>query len=788
MTYQPHLIEPHWIEQWQANPPDVASPHPSPYYVLEMFPYPSGQLHVGHVRNYTIGDCIARFKQMTGHRVLHPFGFDAFGLPAENAAIKHGVSPHEWTDRNMATMTQQLKRLGIGYNWHRPLATCDPAYYRHNQWLFLELYRRGLVERRKGWVNWDPVDETVLANEQVIDGKGWRSNAVVEKREIEQWYIKITDYADELLAGLDRLPHWPERVKTMQRHWIGKRTGTHVIFQHPTLSISVFTTRPDTLFGVVAIVLSPEHEAIGPLLQANPHAPDRRARIADMQRQAIDPSQTGGADMQIVSLDATVTHPLTQQAIPVYVSDYVSTAFGSGALMAVPAHDERDFRFATHTGLPIIPVVTHPEHDTLPMLQPGTLIHSGPYTGMTSHDATLAINSDLQAQGAGGVTVTYRLKDWLISRQRYWGTPIPMAYTPEGTPIPIPDDQLPVLLPTDVKFGQGNPLDTSPSFATVSLNGQLCQRETDTMDTFVDSSWYFLRFADPTCAEQPCRPDVVAPWLPVAHYIGGIEHAILHLLYARFMTKVFRDLGLVSIDEPFERLVCQGMVIKEGAKMSKSLGNVVEPGPIIDTYGADTLRVFILFGAPVERDLEWSMSGIDGAHRFLNRLWRVVTDPQPATDTPTITKQVHATIKAVTRDIDQLGFNTAIARLMELVNTLTQHGSTPESRDQLVRLLAPFAPMMAQELWHRLGHRDWVHAAPFPTHDEALLVEHEVTIVVQINGKTRDTIRVDKGSDATTIETLARKSERGGRFVKEIAVKKVIVVPDKLINFVGGPL
>jgi len=787
MTYQPHIIEPHWIKQWQTTPQTPPSPDKPPYYVLEMFPYPSGQLHVGHVRNYTIGDCIARFKQMTGHHVLHPFGFDAFGLPAENAAIKHGVSPQTWTDQNMDTMTQQLKRLGIGYSWQQPVATCTPDYYRHTQWLFLELYRRGLIERRKGWVNWDPVDQTVLANEQVIDGRGWRSNALVEKREIEQWVVKITAYADELLSGLDRLPHWPERVKTMQRHWIGKRTGTEVIFQHTTRSIPVFTTRPDTLFGVVALVLSPEHEAIGPLLQDHPQASDRKARLAEIQRRAIDPSQSGGEEMVIVPLDTTVTHPLTQDAIPVYVSDYVSASFGSGALMAVPAHDERDMRFATQAGLPIIPVVTHPEHDTLPMVTPGILINSGPYSGLDSESAQSAITHALHAKGLGGPTVTYRLRDWLISRQRYWGTPIPMAYDELGTPIPLPDDQLPVCLPTDVTFGQGNPLDTSPSFGTVSVNGQRCRRETDTMDTFMDSSWYFLRFADPTCADRPCRPDQVAPWLPVAHYIGGIEHAILHLLYARFMTKVFRDLGLVSVDEPFERLVCQGMVIKEGAKMSKSLGNVVEPGPIIETYGADTLRVFILFGAPVERDLEWSMSGIEGAHRFLNRLWRVVTAPQPTTQTERVTQQLHATIKAVTHDIERLGFNTAIARLMELVNTLTQHGSTPEIRDQLVRLLAPFAPMMAQELWHRLGHHGWVHDATFPVHDEGLLIEDQVTVVVQVNGKTRDTMQVDKGCDAPTLEALARASEKGGRFVAGISVKKVIVVPDKLINFVGGP-
>lgn len=788
MTYQPHLIEPYWIEQWQTKPRGQSGSQKQPYYVLEMFPYPSGQLHVGHVRNYTIGDCIARFKQMTGHNVLHPFGFDAFGLPAENAAIKHGINPQTWTDRNMDTMTQQLKRLGIGTQWDRVVATCSPDYYRHNQWLFLELYRRGLVERRKGWVNWDPVDETVLANEQVIDGRGWRSNALVEKRHIEQWVIKITDYAEELLSGLDHLPHWPERVKTMQRHWIGKRSGTNVVFKHATqdLSIPVFTTRPDTLFGVVAIVLSPEHEAIAPLLSQHPQADDRWAAIAEVRRQLIDP-ETSGSDMVIIALDTTVTHPLTQAPIPVYVSDYVSTAFGSGALMAVPAHDERDFRFATLTGHPIIQVVSHPEHNTAPMVHPGTLIQSGPYTGMSSQDASAAINAALASKGLGGETVTYRLRDWLISRQRYWGTPIPMAYDADGNPVPIPDDQLPVCLPTDVAFGQGNPLATSPSFGTVSINGQTHRRETDTMDTFVDSSWYFLRFIDPECPDRPCRPTQVAPWLPVSHYIGGIEHAILHLLYARFMTKVFRDLGLVSVDEPFERLVCQGMVIKEGAKMSKSLGNVVEPGPIIDTYGADTLRVFILFGAPVERDLEWSMSGIDGAHRFLNRLWRVVTEPQPTTQTERVTKHLHATIKAVSHDIERLGFNTAIARLMELVNTLTQHGSTRESREQLVKLLAPFAPMIAQELWHQLGQTGWVHEAPFPTHDEALLVEHQVTVVVQVNGKTRDTLQVDKGCPATELEALARASERGGRFVAGMVVKKVIVVPDKLINFVGGP-
>ena len=793
-VYSPTELEATWIKKWDADQlyqvPDLPPADRPPYYCLEMFPYPSGNLHVGHVRNYTIGDCMARFKRMKGFAVLHPFGFDAFGLPAENAAIKHQVMPQEWTQRNMDTMVHQLKRLGIGYAWNRQIATCDPTYYRHNQWLFLQLYRRGLVERRLGWVNWDPVDQTVLANEQVIDGRGWRSNALVEKRQIAQWVFKITDYAEELLAGLDHLPHWPERVKTMQRNWIGKRVGTTVRFTHSQTerSIDVFTTRPDTLFGVSAVVLSPDHDAIDDLLTANPEAPLRLEAIAAIRRDMIDPSLQSTDTMRVVQLDTMVVHPLTGAMVPVLVSDYVTMSFGSGAVMAVPAHDDRDYRLAMQCGLPVTPVIQHPTDTVLPMTEPGVLIDSGPYTGMSSAEATGAIQGDLQTLGMGGASVTYRLRDWLISRQRYWGTPIPMAYDEDANPVPIPEEQLPVVLPTDVQFGQGNPLASSPSFATVTINGQDYHRETDTMDTFVDSSWYFFRFTDPHCHHLPFRLDRAGGWMPVHQYIGGIEHAVLHLLYARFMTKVCRDLGLTTLNEPFDHLVCQGMVIQNGAKMSKSLGNVVEPTPIIDQYGADTLRVFILFGAPVERDLEWSSSGIEGAHRFLNRVWRLVMEPTPCQDEPLVMKALHATIKAVDMDINRLSFNTAIARLMELVNTLSTHGSTAISRRYLVQLLAPFAPMISDALWDEIGGDGSVHESDFPVYDEAWLVDRMCTVVIQVNGKLRDTVVVEKGITAEALEALARSNEKALRFISGIEVNKVIVVQNKLINFVGKPV
>jgi len=795
MSYSPEEIEKKWHTQWQTSglyrTPETPK---NPYYVLEMFPYPSGQLHMGHVRNYALGDCVARFKRMQGFDVLHPMGFDSFGLPAENAAIKNGIDPETWTEANIKSMIIQLQQIGLGYDWERSIATCRPDYYKWNQWLFLKMAEKGLVYRKKGFVNWDPVDNTVLANEQVIDGKGWRSGAIVEKREIAQWYIKISDYAQELLDGLDTLPGWPERVKLMQRNWIGRSEGTEVHFtlSHDTAStLTVFTTRPDTLFGVTYVVLAPEHPLVQSVIAAG-NADIVNTYVQQTLAKSNAERGDAGAEKTGMALGLSVIHPLTQKELPLYVSDYVLMDYGTGAVMAVPAHDQRDYDFAKKFALPHQQVIA-PTASALPenaaYTGPGTLVNSGPFTGLTNDDAKAEISKALTEKNQGKVVVQYRLRDWLISRQRYWGTPIPFLVDETDTYHPVPLDQLPVMLPKDVPFdGKGNPLAKSPEFMSVTHEGKHYRRETDTMDTFFDSSWYFLRYTDPKNTELPFSKEA-SQWLPVQQYIGGIEHAVLHLLYARFFTKVLRDLGLHTHDEPFQNLLCQGMVLKDGSKMSKSVGNTVDPGHIISRYGADTARLFILFGAPVERDLEWSDSGVDGSFRFLNRVHRMITHPGEFTLTATpgeLDKQLHKTIQRVTEDIERFSFNTAISRMMELVNWIYANGCTAASVAILLQLLAPFAPFLAEEGWETLGKKGSIHTSTWPAFDVAKTIDDTVTIVVQINGKVRDKLEVARDSDQATVQALAMVSAKSQKFLEGVAVKKVFFVPNKLINIVGG--
>jgi leucyl-tRNA synthetase len=791
MSYSPQEIEKKWQRHWQkTNLYRTPETPQNPYYVLEMFPYPSGQLHMGHVRNYALGDCVARFKRMQGYDVLHPMGFDAFGLPAENAAIKNGINPETWTEANIKSMIAQLQALGLGYDWERSLATCRPDYYKWNQWLFLKMAEKGLVYRKKGFVNWDPVDNTVLANEQVIDGKGWRSGAVVEKREIAQWYIKISDYAQALLDGLDALPGWPERVKTMQRNWIGRSEGTEIYFAmaHDAQQVlPVFTTRPDTLFGVTYVVLAPEHPVVQDRIATTPGLSEYvQTTMAKSNAERGD----AGATKTGMPLGLSVCHPLTQKEIPLYVSDYVLMDYGTGAVMAVPAHDQRDYDFAKKFDLPLQQVIT-PTDAELPKNSAytgtGILVNSGPFTGLTNDMAKAKISQALTAANQGKVVVQYRLRDWLISRQRYWGTPIPFLVDETDTYHPVPLDQLPVMLPKDVPFdGKGNPLAKSPEFMSVTHEGKTYRRETDTMDTFFDSSWYFLRYTDVHNTTLPFSKEA-SKWLPVQQYIGGIEHAVLHLLYARFFTKVLRDLGLHTHDEPFQNLLCQGMVLKDGSKMSKSVGNTVDPGHIITKYGADTARLFILFGAPVERDLEWSDSGVDGAFRFLNRVHRMLSHPgefvltasQAACD-----KQLHKTIQWVTEDIERFSFNTAISRMMTLVNWIYANGSTPDGVAILLQLLAPFAPFLAEEGWLLLGKKGSVHESAWPTFDVAMTLDDIVTVVIQVNGKVRDKLDVARDSDEATVQAMALASEKTQKFIGDLQIKKIFFVPNKLLNVV----
>jgi leucyl-tRNA synthetase len=865
--YNPTEIEVHWQQTWaQQNLYQTPTESDKPkFYALSMFPYPSGNLHMGHVRNYTITDVIARVKRMQGHRVLHPMGWDAFGLPAENAAIERGIHPAEWTYKNIDQMRSELNRLGLSYDWNCEVATCLPAYYKWTQWIFLQFLNAGLAYQKEAAVNWDPIDQTVLANEQVdSQGRSWRSGAIVERKLLRQWFLKITDYAEELLNDLDKLTGWPERVKLMQANWIGKSVGAYLEFPIVGMDekIAVFTTRPDTVYGVTYVVLAPEHP-----LTPKVTAPEQQAAVeafikevasqSELERTAEDKPKRG------MSTGGKAINPFTGEEVPIWIADYVLYEYGTGAVMGVPAHDARDFKFAQEKQLPITVVIV-PETEDNPKsssaaarsaiqnpkleaayTEPGIMINSGHFDGMNSTEGKQAVIEYAEKQGYGKARIQYRLRDWLISRQRYWGAPIPVIHCPNCKIVPVPETDLPVVLPENVEFsGRGaSPLAQLEDWINVPCPtcGTSAKRETDTMDTFIDSSWYFLRYPDAKNDQQVFDSGKTNDWMPVDQYVGGIEHAILHLLYSRFFTKVLRDRNLINFDEPFSRLLTQGMVqgktyknprtgkyviptkVEDPAnpkdpesgeplevvyeKMSKSKYNGIAPGDVIAKYGADTARMFILFKAPPEKDLEWDDADVEGQFRFLNRVWRLITEfasnpssskIQSKIQNPKskiekdLRRAIHNAIKAVTEDLEgEYQFNTAISELMKLSNALTDASckDSPiyaEGIANLVRLLAPFAPHIAEELWQMVGNTESVHKQTWPQFDPSALVVDEITLVIQINGKTRGTIQVPATLDKDGLEKYARESEAAQRYIEAKEIKKAIVVPGKLVNFVVG--
>ncbi|WP_104415080.1 leucine--tRNA ligase [Marinobacter persicus] len=857
--YNPRDVEQKARDFWETNETFKVKEEPGKpkYYCLSMFPYPSGKLHMGHVRNYTIGDVISRYQRMQGKNVMQPMGWDAFGLPAENAAIANKSAPAKWTRSNIDYMKQQLKQLGFGYDWSRELATCDPDYYRWEQWFFARLYEKGLVYKKMSTVNWDPVDQTVLANEQVVDGRGWRSGAVVEQKKIPQWFIRITDYADELLKDLDELDGWPEQVKTMQRNWIGKSEGTELTFplKDRDEGLTVYTTRPDTLMGVSYMAVAAEHplakEAAGlhqdvaRFIEECGNSKVAEAELATMEKKGID---TG----------FKAIHPLTQEEVPVWIANFVLMEYGTGALMAVPGHDERDHEFATKYHLPIKQVIAANDGREIDVqeeafTEKGVLVSSGKYSGLTSDEAFDDIAKYLEENNIGKRTVNYRLRDWGVSRQRYWGAPIPMMTLEDGTEMPVPDDQLPVRLPEDVEMdGVQSPIKADPEWCKTEYNGQPATLETDTFDTFMESSWYYARFCSPNYDKGMLDPAAANYWLPVDQYIGGIEHAILHLLYARFFHKLLRDVGLVDSSEPFKRLLTQGMVLAETyyrnednggktwfnpadvtverdnkgqvvrailksdgepveiggvTKMSKSKNNGIDPQSIIDEYGADTVRLFMMFAAPPEQSLEWSDSGVEGAHRFLKRLWRMVNEHAASGDVPALDAdslhanqkalrlKTHETIAKVSDDISRrLTFNTSIAAVMELLNEVGKLGGDEpqtlavrqEALETAVLVLAPIVPHICHQLWHALGHEEPVVEASWPEADEKAMVRSEITVVLQVNGKVRAKADVPADIAKDELEKLALAHENVQRFTEDKTVRKVIVVPGKLVNVVAN--
>ena len=840
--YHPQQLDAKWQARWQHDRAFEVAVDPSrpKFYCLEMFAYPSGHAHVGHVRNYIIGDVMARTKRMRGYNVLHPFGWDAFGLPAENAAIKSGIHPEASTRANIAHMKGQLQRLGISYAWERELATCDTEYYKWNQWLFIRMFEKGLAYRRKSSVNWCPVDHTVLANEQVVDGGCWRCGTPVETRDLEQWFFRITAYADELLDAADGLAKWPEKVLTMQRNWIGRSEGARVTFAlegDASTPIEVFTTRIDTIYGATFVLLGPEHPLVQTLAGRASDPDGFRKQVQTFRLQDRTARISGELEKQGFDTGFTAVNPFTQEPVAVWVANFVLGDYGTGAIMAVPAHDERDFEFATKYGLPIRRVVASlpggtggPPEPPLPMSEYGISIDSGEYSGLRTEEAQQRMIAAAKVRGIGEGTVQYRLKDWGISRQRYWGTPIPMMVCPTHGIVPVPDDQLPVELPKIAQFtGRGDsPLAQVPEFVntTCPVCGGPAQRETDTMDTFVDSSWYFYRFADPRNQQQPFDPAAVKYWLPVDFYSGGVEHAILHLIYSRFFARVFRDLGLVSHDEPSTQLLTQGMVLKDGNVMSKSKGNVVDPDTMLQKYGADALRLYVMFVAPPEKEVEWTDSGLEGSYRFLHRVWRLVdhwaeevraaggasVDGGAFNVTEkAVRRKTHDTIRRVTGDIEQRQqLNTAVSAMMELVNelyTFSEHtasgqpgrradGTAPpaervevlhvmrEAVDALVRMLAPFAPHTAEELWERLGHAGGLAAARWPDFDAAVAKADEVVVPVQVNGKVRARLTVAADASETELEKAALAEPGVAAYTAGKTVVKVVVAKGRLVSVV----
>jgi leucyl-tRNA synthetase len=813
--YLPQQIERDAQQFWEQQQSfrAVADPNREKYYCLAMFPYPSGKLHMGHVRNYTIADVIARYQRMLGKNVLQPIGWDAFGLPAENAAVKNNVAPAKWTYENIDYMRGQLKRLGFGYDWTREITTCKPDYYRWEQWFFTRLYEKGLVYKKTAAVNWCPHDQTVLANEQVIDGCCWRCDTKVERKEIPQWFIRITAYADELLAALDNLPGWPEQVKTMQRNWIGRSQGVQMRFDlaQPIAGVAdsfeIYTTRPDTLMGVTYVSLAAEHPIALHVARSNPALAQF---IQECKTSSVAEADMATMEKKGMDTGLTAIHPLSGREVPVWVANYVLMDYGSGAVMAVPAHDQRDWEFAKKYNLAIKQVIAPADGSAIDLrtaafVDKGILVNSGEFDSLDFDAAFNAISKKLESLGKGRVTTNYRLRDWGVSRQRYWGAPIPMFNLPGGGEIPVPAHKLPVLLPEDVQMdGISSPIKRDPQWRRDELNGNAVERETDTFDTFMESSWYYARFTCPDFEGGMIDKTAADYWLPVDQYVGGIEHAILHLLYARFFHKLMRDEGLLSSDEPFTNLLCQGMVLKDGAKMSKSKGNIVDPQALIEQYGADTVRLFTMFAAPPEQSLEWMDSGVEGAHRFLRKLWKLVhanvqagatcaLDPAALNDAErALRRKTHETIAKVTQDFDKrLTFNTAIAAVMELCNEIGRFdASTTQARavvrealESAVLLLSPIVPHISHALWRELGHTEAVIDVRWPTVDEAALVRDSIELAVQINGKVRAQISVAADADNDTIIATAKAEPNVQKFLDGKSIKMSKVVPGKLVTF-----
>ena len=811
--YKPGQIEPALQMQWDENKvfKVTEDPNKEKFYCLSMFPYPSGNLHMGHVRNYTIGDVISRFQRMQGKNVLQPMGWDAFGLPAEGAAIKNNVPPAKWTYENIDYMRNQLKRLGFAYDWDRELATCSPEYYRWEQWFFTQLYEKGLVYKKTSVVNWDPIDQTVLANEQVIDGKGWRSGAIVERREIPQWFLKITDYADELLEDLEKLSGWPDAVKTMQANWIGRSEGLEVDFKVDGTDeiLRIYTTRPDTIMGVSYMAVAAEH----PLAKAaSENDVGLRAFIEECKSGGTSEVEIETMEKKGMPLNINLLHPISGELVPLWVSNFVLMSYGTGAVMAVPAHDQRDWEFAHKYDLSIKQVIVPAdgsEHDLADsaFTDKGLLNNSAQFDGLTSADAFNALADFVEKNGCGNRKVNYRLRDWGISRQRYWGCPIPIINNRNGEALAVPTDQLPVVLPEDIEFeGISSPVKSMPEFINVNApdGSGPGERETDTFDTFFESSWYFARYCCPD-NDQVMLDERADYWLPVDQYVGGIEHAILHLLYARFFTKLMRDLGLLKSDEPFTNLLTQGMVLKDGSKMSKSKGNTVDPQPLIDQYGADTVRLFMMFASPPDQSLEWSDTGVEGSFRFLKRLWKlasshinknkvsVLDKSSMTTLQQELRRKIHLTIDKVNDDIGRrYTFNTAIAAVMEMVNALSRaelkdsndHAIMGEGIKTVILLLSPIVPHITEELWNALGCKESLIDAAWPQSDPEALEQSEIEIVVQVNGKLRSKIVVPKAADQKQIESLALANEKIQQYIEGKIIRKIIVIPGRLVNIV----
>ena len=823
-SYFPQEIEKKWQKVWEETgafktPDESDKPK---YYALSMFPYPSGKLHMGHVRNYTITDVIARFKKAQGYNVLHPMGWDSFGLPAENAAMKHGADPEKWTVENIAYMTKQLKMLGLSYDWDREVTTCKPDYYKWTQWLFLQLYKKGLVYKKEAAVNWCDECATVLANEQVIDGKCWRCDHEVEKKYLSQWFVKITDYADVLLEDLDKLPGWGDNVKTMQANWIGKSHGA--IFRFPVvdapdgtkIEVPVYTTRPDTVHGITYLVVAPEYKDIEKLTTPeNKEAVEayraNARKMTEIERLSTERVKTG------VPLGTHCKNPFTGEIFPLWTADYALVEYGTGAVMAVPTHDTRDFDFAKKYNLPLKVVIQNPENSSdckdEAYTEPGVLVNSGEFNGMKNEDAKKAITEKAVKEGFGEFKTQYRLRDWLISRQRYWGAPIPVVYCEKCGIQPVPEEQLPVLLPKDVDFSVvgKSPILTSKTFleTTCPCCGGKAKRETDTMDTFICSSWYYLRYADAKNDKMPFAKDKVNHWLPVDQYVGGIEHAILHLLYSRFFTKALRDLGLLDFDEPFKNLLTQGMVLKDGSKMSKSKGNTVDPDEIFENYGADTARLFILSDSPPARDFDWSDAGVEGCYKFLNRVWRLVASNADdinlkyelkfplKKENDDLVRNVHIAIKGITNDIsNDFQFNTVISKYRELTNAIYEWRGKKSQLDaedkkvmsfaivSLLKLMSPVAVHLTEEAWHDLGGETSIHDEPWCEWDENLAKASSITLVVQVNGKLKDKIEANEASSEDELKQLALSSPKVKELTEGKTIVKTVVVPKKLVNIV----